>query len=600
MSSVKFRKDVTGLRGVAVILVLLFHYQAPFFSNGYIGVDVFFVISGYVITLGTISRLENGQFSIMAFYISRFKRLFPALSLMVICTYFVSAFLYFPESFKSVGQFVVSTLFFLTNFLLYFKQRDYFGLENGENPLFHTWSLGVEWQFYFLFPFFFKLIFDPRKRVFFAKLVCTASFFFYILNYANQNAVFYLPIYRLWEIMVGVVLAFQERKGGAKYSLLLGFLLIVCGLIFNLGNKYLDFNVIAAVIGTIFIIRSNPVEFLSVRALQNYFITFVGLISYSLYLWHIPIYSLVGVLFSDETQLILTLIILLPVAILSYKFVESKGRLMSTRAITLLPLIVTAIIVAFLGFIGHLNGGYKERSQLFMNLSANNGFGLNCSDNSQNVSHCRSTPHPEIALLGNSYAMVFVSPLVKADYPVLQLTKDSCAIGYVDVVVDVNSNHSCANFYRDAVRTIVADPKIKVVILSSTFEKEMKNAHFKRSFRELLGHLENKQVIVIGPTPRSPFNVGNCILKNNFLGSPDDCSFRLSETHNKLITQIEKEIAKTQKNDFLDITPAICFNNECTMRLGSENAMYIDTGHLSFAGASIVLKRLEDNGFTIP
>ncbi|PNQ67408.1 acyltransferase, partial [Vibrio agarivorans] len=143
-----YRPEIDGMRAIAVLLVVLFHTDITFFSGGYIGVDVFFVISGYLITTIILNDLNSSKFSLANFYERRIRRILPVLLVVIAVTYILSWWLFLPQAHKEVGQFSTSSILSASNILLYLKGHNYFGLEEQSNPLFHTWSLGVEEQYY--------------------------------------------------------------------------------------------------------------------------------------------------------------------------------------------------------------------------------------------------------------------------------------------------------------------------------------------------------------------------------------------------------------------------------------------------------------------
>ena len=180
---IKYRPEIDGLRAIAIVAVIFYHAQIKLFNvtlfqGGFIGVDIFFVISGYLITTILIEDIANKKSNILYFYQRRARRILPALFFVLVITYIISWFIFLPGPHKVVGQYTVTSIFSVSNFLLFLKGNNYFGLEQGQNPLFHTWSLGVEEQFYLLFPAFLILIWGLGRRkaffiiVIFCKMYC--------------------------------------------------------------------------------------------------------------------------------------------------------------------------------------------------------------------------------------------------------------------------------------------------------------------------------------------------------------------------------------------------------------------------------------------
>ena len=589
-----FRSDITSLRGIAIILVILFHYDINYFSYGYLGVDIFFVISGFVITISVLAKNAKRQFNVYQFYKDRCLRLLPALFFMLAFIYILCAFLYPPESFKSVGQFLASASLQTTNLLLFLKSSNYFGLENSDNPFFHTWSLGLEWQFYTIFPFlFFTATRSTRGMILFVFLIIV-SFSSLSIFTSHTSATFYLPFFRFWELSVGIVLGFLKVKFNNKYLLILGVSCIILSLYPMPSTFHLDINSLMAVIGASSIILSGPQSRGKV-ILENIALQHIGKISYSLYLWHIPIYVLLRSFFDGPLLLIITACLLYPISVVSFYTLENWKFNSNDTNVPFAAMGLVAFILVFFGFVGHLNGGFPERSNLFKQLVANNGFGLVCNGNSSNVEACSTDGKPQIAVLGNSYAMVFIDSLANAGAPLLQLTKDSCAIGYVDDVADINDSQSCSKFYTDSVRTINTTASIETVLLSSTFEKEMANDEFRNSFLKIIGDLEVDKIFVIGPPPRAPFDVGRCFLHNKFGFIDTSCNFNLLETHTELVAQVESTISEGGIGAVIDLNTYLCDSGTCVMNTKDGSPYYIDTGHLSKRGAAELFDKLQEH-----
>jgi hypothetical protein len=277
----------------------------------------------------------------------------------------------------------------------------------------------------------------------------------------------------------------------------------------------------------------------------------------------------------------------------SYRFVEMPFRkTISFKVLLIISLIVGSLLTC-LGILGHKNNGFPNRSVIFSNLQNNIGWGLNCNGNTVINKTCSEGDSPNLAVLGNSYAMVYVNGLRNEEnFKVVQLTLDSCAVGFVDKVKDVNSI-SCKDFYEQAVKTINSSNSITKVIISSPFSKEIDNNIFKTSFENLLQLLSHKDVYVIGPTPGAPFNVGECFFKSYFFYKKN-CDFIVSNEHYSKIKSLNT-FFKNSHVVFIDITNIICPSGICKMNIGYNNAMYLDNTHLSISGSELVLNKIITN-----
>lgn len=589
----EYRKEINGLRAIAVILVILFHFEVPFFEGGYVGVDIFFVISGFIITSVSLFDIEREDFGVIRFYKRRVQRIVPALLAMLCIVYCTSYFIFAPSQHNSVGQYVVSSVWSATNILLLIKNRDYFGLENSENPLFHTWSLGVEEQFYLIFPIVLALFWNStyQRGVRIAAITIASSLFLNYLFREYERLIFYFVVFRMWELGVGMLLAFQMKFIGAyrnKSLAFVGLLLVLWSpFIAGIAVFSVDLRVILAVLGTYLLIRYGTSEGLSGRLLTARMIMFLGTISYSLYLWHVPIKIYGDYLFEPNMWSIFPLAaLLILVSWGSYRLIESPFRSRYSFRVTSSICVLVIGCLTYFGVLGYLNGGFPDRSQLFSQLKDNNGFGRRCNGNTGISLDCASSLSPNVAVMGNSYAMVYVTGLDDIGVNLVQLTQDSCALGYIDKVGDPNQVQTCTEFYLKSLKTIKDSPTIETVILSSTFEKEIKNDHFFSSFMRLLEDLKDKRVLVVGPPPRAPFNVGQCFIKGAIFSKTPDCNFVVDDNHNDMLNILNSKISKKSTLEFIDITETICPEGDCNMTDNQLAPVYVDTGHMSESGVT--------------
>jgi len=333
-----YRPDIDGLRAIAVLAVIFYHAEIFPFSGGFIGVDVFFVISGFLITGIILPKLKTNQFSMAYFYERRVRRIFPALfTMLFVCAVFVFWFA-LPDDRIAFGESIIATALFISNH--YFLANAGYFSDSAENvPLLHTWSLAVEEQFYILFPFYLLCV----KRFFHARYaLCTA-----ILSVAsfgtgiwliriNPDAGFYLASVRIWEIGIGAILAMIPRQVETERGMrnLMGIigagLIIFATTTFSTETVFPGVNALIPCLGTGLIIWSGmgAANIVS-RILQSRLLVGIGLISYPLYLWHWPLLvfaknSMPAV--TDWLQVIIVLVATLGLSIFSYYYVERPVR----------------------------------------------------------------------------------------------------------------------------------------------------------------------------------------------------------------------------------------------------------------------------------
>ena len=335
---VGYRADIDGLRAVAIVAVVLYHAGFAPFGGGFIGVDVFFVISGYLITSLIAEQIDRGEFSLCNFYLRRIRRIFPALFLMVAFCAVIGWLLLTPHDYDLLGQSIAATVLFSSN-ILFWRQTGYFDTPLEDWPLLHTWSLGVEEQFYIAFPVFLVLVcrFFSGKRIAITLALCTLSFGLNVLTVKDHpNAAFYLAPTRIWELLVGALLAMgtlrpprSARWGGAASAL--GVVLIGWAIFgFSDDTNFLGFAALAPTSGTAAVIWGGTGQYgRMTRLLSHRAPVLIGKISYSWYLWHFPLLAFGAYVFVEGPSLMarITLIALSIVfAVGSWLYVEQPVR----------------------------------------------------------------------------------------------------------------------------------------------------------------------------------------------------------------------------------------------------------------------------------
>jgi peptidoglycan/LPS O-acetylase OafA/YrhL len=333
-----YRADIDGLRALAVVAVVLYHFKLGPFGGGFVGVDVFFVISGYLITSIIQNRIDEHRFTFAWFYERRVRRLFPALAAVLAVTLAAGAWLLLPTDLALLGKSTTSTLLFISN-VFFWRTSDYFNSDSELNPLLHMWSLSVEEQFYIGLPLLLLAVhrFAPHRLVTVLLLSAGASFAACVLaTYLSPSAAFYLSPFRGWELLVGALLAvaplppiqrprWRQIMAGVGLALVVGSLLWI-----KPGPEFPGWRALAPVLGTAaLIVSGDHGGSLVHRALRLRPVVYIGLISYSLYLWHWPL--LVYARYRNELAPLEDLrwpllAATVMVAALSYRFVELPFR----------------------------------------------------------------------------------------------------------------------------------------------------------------------------------------------------------------------------------------------------------------------------------
>lgn len=335
-----YRKDIDGLRAISVLLVIFYHLRLPFASAGFIGVDVFFVISGYLITRHILSEHEQGKFTLRNFYLRRMRRILPALLCMMFFVTIAVFFLFLPDDIKQYLSSELATLLSVSNIYFYrVLGLGYFSVDAKILPLLHTWTLGVEEQFYIVWPLVIAglLIKIPKKIIFYiilGLLIC--SFLMYYGFHSNHKiAVFYLPITRAFELLAGCLLAiswknlrWSKAKSISGFISLLGLGLIIYAGCFLTATSFPGIAILLPCVGAIFLIYGGEKENFIGSLLSIKPFVFIGLISYSLYLWHWPIISFFNYFNIPLNFRVVTFILLVSflISILSWYYVERVFR----------------------------------------------------------------------------------------------------------------------------------------------------------------------------------------------------------------------------------------------------------------------------------
>ncbi len=374
----KYRADIDGLRAIAVLAVLFFHTDVPGFSGGFIGVDVFFVISGYLITSIILKDIKAGEFSIARFYERRVRRIFPALFSVIAFTLAVGAYLFDATAFKDLGHSIAATTLFSSN-ILFWRESGYFAAPSLQKPLLHTWSLAVEEQFYIFFPLALLAIFRWMKGrylpwIIIAFILSFAASVYGVLH--EPGATFYLVPTRSWELIAGSLLALGVIPDPTSnwQRNLLGFggiiLIILSIMYYSEATPFPGASALMPVMGSAFVIWSGMGG--GTHAAQKLFkmrpLVFVGLISYSLYLWHWPLVAFARYMMFrpfngyESAGIILAS---LTISTLTWKYIEQpfrgKQMLLPDRKRLFGVAGVVMAVASGIGGVIHLRSGMPER-----------------------------------------------------------------------------------------------------------------------------------------------------------------------------------------------------------------------------------------------
>jgi len=384
---IPYRADIDGLRAIAVLSVIGYHLSPRRMSGGFVGVDIFFVISGFLISSIIYQELESRNFSLVGFYVRRIRRIFPALFVVLVFVCLAGWFILLPSDFVLLGKQIIGGSAFVANFVLW-QQSGYFAQEATQQPLLHLWSLGVEEQFYLGFPLICLIFYRAKSRwslpVAFLVIALASMVVNVCIVARYSDAAFFLPFSRLWELFLGAGLSLIRMRGhqllwtGLRSSMLrnwIGFLGmgLLSGAILgiNQSDRFPGWWALLPTIGAALLIAAGPSSWLNRRVLSYNPVVFVGLISYPLYLWHWPIFTFIqsanrnGMLVLPKLiQYLIVLAGSFVLAYLTYCFIELPIRQVKERkqrrrgALRLLG--CTAMTGVF-GFLVVAKGGFPSR-----------------------------------------------------------------------------------------------------------------------------------------------------------------------------------------------------------------------------------------------
>lgn len=632
-----FRVDLQALRGVAVLLVLFYHADM-LLPGGYLGVDVFFVISGYLITGLVCRALERGEFSFGEFYYRRAKRLLPAAYVTLLVTGLLAPVILNDAELRDFFAQLIGALTFSSNVVL-FLQSGYFEGAADLKPLLHIWSLSIEEQYYFLLPAALVLLPQRFRLPAISLVVALSAVACFVLISYKPIATFYLLPTRAWELGLGSILALMPRTSGGLgvwsrrlFWPAMGLLFLVP--LFPLPGPHPGWNAVLVCLATVMLIaRRHPDAGKSalVRGLAH-----VGDISYSLYLAHWPVFAFlknatVSSLGLSERCAALVLSVVLGYCL--YRFVERPIRSMplkGTRAQLAGVLGVSAalVVVPLL-----LSRAFVTEQDFAHIRRANDGFSAGCISEGSFApkAECRSADKPSVMVWGDSYAMHLVSGVVATSRGgVAQATMGNCGpvldlAPISDVFYTRHWAESCLAYNQQVFQHVRGASEIEVVVLASPFRQYLTSHDGRRSWRLLavdaadkvqesevgeallIEHFAatvealrsaGKRVVVVGPTPSAGFNVGACLERlakqKLVLGAPtDDCTVPHAqhlEANGAVIGFLDK-LERAADVAVIRLDEHLCSAGSCRVKSG-DTILYVDAGHLTYEGSVAIAREL--------
>ena len=632
-----YRREIDGLRAIAVIPVILFHAGVPYFSGGFVGVDVFFVISGYLITSILFRDLKSGSFSFTHFYERRVRRIAPALFLVMFVSVFLSWFVLLPADMKAFSQSLVSISLLSPN-LFFWLQTDYFSSAAEMNPLLHTWSLGVEEQFYVFWPLIILFIWKFQRKHQFVFLIAACSVSFFAMEYARTESTsfaFYQFPTRAWELILGAQAAlFLNSKDGRNFGphtsnmmTLLGLGLIFISVVWlDKKSGYPGVWTLLPTAGAFLLIVFCQPHHTVTKLLGHTWLVAIGLISYSAYLWHQPIFAFSKHYLVAPPSLPVMICLVFAsfvLAFFTWRFVEIPFR--SASKVSRRHLFTTFFFALScfmgVGLLGHFSNGFDSRNvggeslrDIDALLQPNYGLSKECDSDVLQLEACGYGAMPDTALWGDSYAM-HLAPALTGDSKSLSLvqhTLSSCrpvlGLSIMGGDYSVDWSQRCIQFNKSAFDWIVANDQIKRVVVSSMFlfsgyslydgsglrdydSKVVENA-LVESLRLLKSF--DKEVIIVSPMPSNGSDIGRCLARSRILGKDlSKCNFNRSDWSSEFLEGrgiVSKLAAEGFKVLWLD---EIFCDAEVCHTVYEDTFLYRDKGHISISGAMYMREELD-------
>jgi peptidoglycan/LPS O-acetylase OafA/YrhL len=623
--SYRYRPDVDGLRALAILPVILYHADLGF-SGGFVGVDIFFVISGYLITSLILKELVEGRFGLAAFWERRIRRILPAMSVVILAIIAGGWFFFLPDDFVSVGKTVVAQALLMSN-LFFALHTGYFEDASDTKPMLHMWSLAVEEQFYVLFPLFLVLVARSKKLSVFwlTAALAVASFALSIAGtYLNQDATFFILPTRAWELMAGALLAAMPGRVALKHgwmeaAALAGFGLILLSIFFYTRNtRFPGLAAMPPCLGAVLIIFSGSARPTTVgKWLSLKPVVFIGLISYSLYLWHWPVlvfskYATPGI---QTWQVRAGLLgICLGLAILSWRFVETPFRkkalfarrpqIFGLAAVSFVTLLIAGGgILATHGMPGRLNA----RASQFAGFRNDRGFRPEITVEEAVAGKFaelggKDAREPaEILVWGDSHAMS-VTPAIddlcrRFSVRGLEATHSSTApaLGYLSQSPFSLREKSPA--FSQAVVDYVLQHHIKSVVIAASWKSygppEELDAKLTATAKTLLA--SGSKVYVLKDVPIPYFDVprhaaltvmhhgnpaGLAIPQEKYQADIHDCEFIFDHLARLGVTVLDTSKYFLNTNNSYDV-------------VSGDQALYWDWNHLSMVGSKRLIPMFE-------
>lgn len=625
----QYRPDIDGLRAIAVLLVIGFH--AFGIQAGFIGVDIFFVISGYLISSIIFGDLKLGRLSILEFYQRRIKRIFPALLTVLLFCFGLGWFTLLAGEFSQLNKHISAGLGFVSNLVL-LRESGYFDSASTSKILLHLWSLGIEEQFYIFWPLLLLLLWKRRslptqvssdiylpERAWSAHLlpVCIGLLIVlsFVLNIAfiqsNPSTTFYLPFTRFWELLIGAALAYRvvvSKKSvlffnSSQVNSFLGFgLLVVANIFINDRSAFPGWWALLPTLGAALLISSNQDAWFNRVILSNRVLVWFGLISYPLYLWHWPLLTFARILDGGRQTPSAVRIAMVALAIffawLTYRFIERPIRFNKNTFFTPLKLLGLGLaLFAVSGYV-YLNHGLENRSAAQLSITNEGDIG---HDEFRTYLHARpnyceykdTTPQTCVEKFSSFKEIIAVVGDSHAEHILLGLSDAMPDTAFM--LFDTNQtlpfiSSPLSNHFFDV---IDGNQKIDSVLLVAYWNLRKQllvpgSSYLQEiipTVKKLSAH--QKKVFLVDGTPNFSFLPTKCKYDWPFLRVQQCEESKIFDKQHTQYSQDFKEATKKSSLQLIELKPLFCENNSCSMAKDGK-LLFRDDNHLSMNGSRYI------------
>lgn len=613
-----YRADIDGILAVAVLAVVGFHAFPTWITGGFIGVDIFFVISGFLISTILVGALEAGRFSLADFYSRRVRRIFPALLLVLIACAVAGWFTLLPEDYRQLAIHILGGAGFASNLLLW-SESGYFDADAATKPLLHLWSLGLEEQFYIVWPLLLWAAYKLRANVLAVAVALAAASLALeaLLIQHDATAAFYSPPARFWELLAGAMLAMRKRAVRSNSLSFAGAALIGTGLaLITERSAFPGWWAALPVTGAALIIAAGPDAWLNRRLLSNRVMVWFGCISYPLYLWHWPLLAFARILetarppFTTRVAAVLLSILL---AWLTYVVVEKPIRLGNRSRAVPLALAGAMAALAGAGYLGYVQAGFASRfppmvqavTQFKYDHAADYREGSCLLFPEQDYAafgECASEPagKPTLLLWGDSYAAHLYSgatAVLGDHYRIVQRTAASCPpiLG-----LEVDQRPHCRDI-NDRIHEWVRRERPARVLLSAKWTKfaPAEIVPVTAKLQATITHLRAEGVTgltLVGPFPVWKDSLVKQLYKFALLRKPQALPARMTFGLDPYFRQLDpnfEAVARATGVEYVSPARILCNESGCLTRMGdaADTLASFDEGHLTRMASQYVVAR---------